>query len=244
MRAHTRTPRRPAAGFTLIELLVVIAIIAILAAILFPVFARAREMARRSTCTSNLRQIGMAMMNYSQDYDEVLAPFSHGGGHVGSMGYAGADGMRWADMIYPYIKNTGILICPNRTERIAIYSGGWFYDIRTYSYGYVSPSSGFGTEYGVASRSLAEIEDASGTIMVAEDGRQDANVDEESVGRMIPNAGDTVETLGGRVNGMRHTGAGAGDYAAHAFTATFVDGHAKFVRLTQTFPQMWTLAAD
>ncbi len=67
-RARTR-------GFTLIELLVVIAIIAILAAILFPVFAQARETARGSVCRSNMKQIGSAMMMYSQDYDEILFPY-------------------------------------------------------------------------------------------------------------------------------------------------------------------------
>src|SRR2546421_2908892 len=65
---------RTKAGFTLIELLVVIAIIAILAAILFPVFARAREAARKTSCISNVRQLGMAMMQYVQDYDESFPP--------------------------------------------------------------------------------------------------------------------------------------------------------------------------
>ncbi|MDH7569634.1 MAG: prepilin-type N-terminal cleavage/methylation domain-containing protein, partial [Armatimonadota bacterium] len=71
--------RRRERGFTLIELLVVIAIIAILAAILFPVFARARENARRSNCASNLKQIGMGIRQYSQDYDERLP---RGGGYI------------------------------------------------------------------------------------------------------------------------------------------------------------------
>src|SRR5215217_2450512 len=63
---------RPSKGFTLIELLVVIAIIALLAAILFPVFGRARENARRSSCQSNLKQMGLAIMQYTQDYDEIM----------------------------------------------------------------------------------------------------------------------------------------------------------------------------
>lgn len=77
MFLHVRTfeagPRRiPRRGFTLIELLVVIAIIALLAAILFPVFARARENARRASCQSNLKQIGLSVVQYTQDYDETF----------------------------------------------------------------------------------------------------------------------------------------------------------------------------
>src|ERR1700722_17599843 len=70
-----RYPRKSAAGFTLIELLVVIAIIAILAAILFPVFAQAREKARAITCLSNTKQIGLAILMYAEDYDEMIVPW-------------------------------------------------------------------------------------------------------------------------------------------------------------------------
>ena len=76
-------PRAEASGFTLIELLVVIAIIAILAAILFPVFAQAREAARKTTCLSNMKQIGPAMMMYIQDYDETYPQSEYGGGAHG-----------------------------------------------------------------------------------------------------------------------------------------------------------------
>jgi prepilin-type N-terminal cleavage/methylation domain-containing protein/prepilin-type processing-associated H-X9-DG protein len=231
-------------GFTLIELLTVIAIIGILASLLFPVFARAREKARTAACTGNMKQIGMAMQMYAQDCDETLPLFSQGSGYQGCLGYAGADGIRWADMIFPYVKNTQVFDCPSGTKRLATYSGGSYYDITTYSYGYVSPSSGLGTEFGIAGRALAEIEDVSGTIMLADDGRQDPGVDQESIGRMIPNSGDTIATLAGRVNGMRHTGASENDYGKLAFNAAYVDGHAKYVRLTDTYLKQWTLAAD
>jgi prepilin-type N-terminal cleavage/methylation domain-containing protein/prepilin-type processing-associated H-X9-DG protein len=91
-------------GFTLIELLVVIAIIAILAAILFPVFARARENARRSSCQSNVRQITLGIKQYLQDYDEKFptAAVNAGGNPYG-----------WADAIQPYIKNEQVLQCPS-----------------------------------------------------------------------------------------------------------------------------------
>ncbi len=94
------------AGFTLIELLVVIAIIAILAAILFPVFARARENARKTTCASNLKQLGIGCMMYAQDYDELL-PCDY---------YAcnsSTTHTRLAVQISPYLKNMGILYCPS-----------------------------------------------------------------------------------------------------------------------------------
>jgi prepilin-type N-terminal cleavage/methylation domain-containing protein/prepilin-type processing-associated H-X9-DG protein len=93
-------------GFTLIELLVVIAIIAILAAILFPVFARARENARRSSCASNLRQIGLGVMQYVQDYDEK---YPH---------QQWTSGNEWLEtpawQIQPYLKSTQVFICPSK----------------------------------------------------------------------------------------------------------------------------------
>ena len=96
--------RRRAVGFTLIELLVVIAIIAILAAILFPVFAKAREKARQSSCSSNTKQIAIAGMQYAQDYDEKYCPTRL------------RDGMTDASWLYgldPYIKNKQVFICPS-----------------------------------------------------------------------------------------------------------------------------------
>lgn len=74
-KAHNADRSKGSKGFTLIEILVVIAIIALLAAILFPVFARARENARRTSCASNLKQIGLGIMQYTQDYDERMPPF-------------------------------------------------------------------------------------------------------------------------------------------------------------------------
>jgi prepilin-type N-terminal cleavage/methylation domain-containing protein/prepilin-type processing-associated H-X9-DG protein len=107
-------------AFTLIELLVVIAIIAILAAILFPVFARARENARRASCMSNLKQLALGMMMYSQDYDEkftqvnapvVTTPIVPGS----TFNYytAGQYWSGWAARIYPYVKSTQVYLCPS-----------------------------------------------------------------------------------------------------------------------------------
>jgi prepilin-type N-terminal cleavage/methylation domain-containing protein/prepilin-type processing-associated H-X9-DG protein len=91
-------------GFTLIELLVVIAIISILASILFPVFARAREKGRAAACLSNVKQITLAFLMYSSDYDEIITP-----------GALGAD--LWHDLIYPYTHNRQIYVCPSRKDR-------------------------------------------------------------------------------------------------------------------------------
>jgi prepilin-type N-terminal cleavage/methylation domain-containing protein/prepilin-type processing-associated H-X9-DG protein len=111
---------RPPRGFTLIELLVVIAIIAILAAILFPVFARAREAARATACKSNLRQIGSAMMMYGQDYDESLFPYRTRAQnpYTGQAGVsANAAGRTFFNQLLdPYTKNTGIWRCPSNPK--------------------------------------------------------------------------------------------------------------------------------
>jgi prepilin-type N-terminal cleavage/methylation domain-containing protein len=110
-------------AFTLIELLVVIAIIAILAAILFPVFARARENARKITCVSNLKQLGTAVLMYTQDYDEYLPN-----------NFAGKkDTMLWNDLsgsgiVDPYLKNKRVWFCPSDTPPT--------YKNQTYDYSY------------------------------------------------------------------------------------------------------------
>jgi len=118
-------------GFTLIELLVVIAIIAILAAILFPVFARAREKARQTACLSNLKQLGLGLAMYTQDYDEshpcyvrlVIAPTYTNGVDTGGHTMYGA--------IVPYIKNSQIFQCPSHRPFDGIDWNDWGYAITT-----------------------------------------------------------------------------------------------------------------
>ncbi|MFP4248636.1 MAG: DUF1559 domain-containing protein [Armatimonadota bacterium] len=107
-------------GFTLIELLVVIAIIAILAAILFPVFARAREKARQTSCLSNVKQLSLSMLMYVQDYDERFT--------VERNIFYAEGGRRWYQAIMPYVQNEQVFFCPSvdRTEAWGGYGyNGW-----------------------------------------------------------------------------------------------------------------------
>ncbi len=141
-------------AFTLIELLVVIAIIAILAAILFPVFSRARENARRSSCGSNLRQIGLGVMQYTQDFDEKYP-----------MHYDASAGNQkvWLDFIQPYLKSAGVFNCPSRSN-IVFTPNAMDTNI---AYGYNMTFSNYPGWYNA---SLATITRPTETIMVAETG--------------------------------------------------------------------------
>ncbi|HEX2999045.1 MAG TPA: DUF1559 domain-containing protein [Armatimonadota bacterium] len=131
-------------GFTLIELLVVIAIIAILAAILFPVFARARENARKATCQSNLKQLGIAVAMYAQDADEVL-PLQRG--------YYPTFKTSFIQIINPYIKNGNVFDCPSQTIKSSVaYNGEG-------SYGFTSS---------FFNQPLAKFQNVAGTVMMAD----------------------------------------------------------------------------
>ena len=113
IRANIRCAR---AAFTLIEILVVISIIAILAAILFPVFGRVRENARRTSCLSNLRQIGLGLQQYTQDYDEQNSR----SWYVASGASSASASYKWMDAIYPYVKSEQVFNCPCHTLPVNI----------------------------------------------------------------------------------------------------------------------------
>lgn len=143
--------RQKTKGFTLIELLVVIAIIAILAAILFPVFARAREAARASSCKSNLKQIATGILMYTQDYDEVLP---HGGNS------SPVAPSRWHQLIDPYVKNAAVFRCP--------------------SYGSGTTRRGYGTNINLmdwnSALAMADVQAPADTVLAADAAQCNSNV--------------------------------------------------------------------
>ena len=141
-------------GFTLIELLVVIAIIAILAAILFPVFARAREKARQTNCLSNVKQMMVGVMMYAQDYDEMLIP--------SALTYA--TGGNWYELLQPYVKNMQMFKCPSSPAVAVGY--GWNYQEFGYYYG------DHGTGWATA---LAQVTAPAETILLGDNSDANAN---------------------------------------------------------------------
>lgn len=134
---------RRTSGFTLIELLVVIAIIAILASILFPVFAQAREKARAISCLSNAREVGLAVLMYVQDYDESYPEAFFWNDQGGTAGFA-ANGYLWSSQrcVQPYIKNLQIYSCPddtfNSSGLASIYTAGFPSNIQMVGLSYMA----------------------------------------------------------------------------------------------------------
>jgi prepilin-type N-terminal cleavage/methylation domain-containing protein/prepilin-type processing-associated H-X9-DG protein len=143
MLLHLRSDHRRRPGFTLIELLVVIAIIAILAAILFPVFARAREAARATTCRSNLKQLGTSIAMYTQDYDEIM-PIERTTNPNQSL----------IQILDPYAKNRGVFDCPSQSLKSTIAYNGE----RSYSY----------NTFFLSNQSLAAIQSVADTVCLAD----------------------------------------------------------------------------
>lgn len=194
-------------GFTLIELLVVIAIIAILAAILFPVFARARENARKANCQSNLKQLGTAIMMYTQDYDETYTP-----------AYVINPTVVWPQLLTPYIKNTGVFRCPSDPDAWPILSNTMALSyIPNYN---MHPPLDY---VGAAGISMAQVQRPAETITLAE------NAD-GSTGNLVPNCQYAWGTTGSaassgyspwaRVSLRRHS---------DGSNYVFADGHVKWM---------------
>jgi prepilin-type N-terminal cleavage/methylation domain-containing protein/prepilin-type processing-associated H-X9-DG protein len=224
-------------AFTLIELLVVIAIIAILAAILFPVFARARENARRASCISNLKQFGLAMMQYTQDYDETYPINSWVCGTNPCLGvYESGTTVTilWYYALTPYIKNYQIYNCPSATQSYqnvrsdgnVTYSSASNYGWNTYATGSTYPDDLF-TPFNKAS--MASIDDPSGTLMMTESTYY-------RVGG-YPHIGQANIDNEGQVQERHFDGASVG----------FADGHVKWMKRSKLIytvgdpvPGIWT----
>lgn len=218
--------RRPAAAFTLIELLVVIAIIAILAAILFPVFAQAREKARQTVCLSNCKQMGTALMLYLQDYDEtfpkaetIVAPAQNG---LGPHNVISARAT-WPWFLGPYVKNVAIFDCPTSPDRTENLTGVNWANDGNYGYNY----DGLTRDVNTPGRSLAELDDSAGTFVIFDSGdpvvRSGTNNWAGLLEELDLNLNCDENRWTGGYNkeaGLRHAGRA---------NVVFADGHAKSV---------------
>jgi len=223
------------AAFTLVELLVVIAIIGILASILFPVFGRAREAGRRASCQSNLKQIGLGLLQYSQDYDEILIADWYGttptsGPEATQPLSEPTVSYKWMDAAFPYIKNEQVFVCPSAvaptTTGLPDPSKPWRYyrtlTNPTEDYGSYTITHGYGANQATRTPpvshphpligdlvSLARVEDAARTVWVSDgDGAFFCEVEADGLGHLVARHLDTVNSL-------------------------FVDGHVKAQKLSR-----------
>jgi prepilin-type N-terminal cleavage/methylation domain-containing protein/prepilin-type processing-associated H-X9-DG protein len=218
-------------GFTLIELLVVIAIISILAAILFPVFARARENARRTSCLSNLKQIGLGMMQYTQDYDEMY-PRSlqiDAATPPDNVRWVAGSYWTWHQMIQPYLKSYQIFRCPSSN-----------YDVYPPRYMNYSANRAMFQYHNTPAVNVAAIQSTSETYAIVEGGDymlERTRVTGTPAGQFYVSGSSKFSTggCGGISDPSTKPNAGARDDCNEArhFDGTnvaFADGHAKWLK--------------
>ncbi len=199
-------------GFTLIELLVVIAIIAILAAILFPVFARARENARRSSCQSNLKQLALGAMQYTKDYDEKFLPYT--------LPYGNMSG-GWSILVQPYLKSTQLLQCPSESGAPNTTDPG----LRNYTDYAINLALSYDRV-----RSLAEVENTTRVVYLVDEPEADNNESAShhwSTGR--GNSDITGCAAGALATFRAPTGPGA-EIHLNGQNYAFADGHVKWYK--------------
>ena len=209
-------------AFTLIELLVVIAIIAILAAILFPVFARARENARRASCSSNLKQIGLGVLQYIQDYDERFPKIS--------TPVAAAPPVGWADTIQPYLKSVQIFKCPSFTGPTGDTPNAVGYT--TY---WMNSTLNDDPGNGVVGKSQAALSNPSLTIMNGDGGNSSPHTTARFNCNGCNAAGSAtgIATCGATLGLATNLTAG-GQQHLEGLNVSFTDGHVKWYKASTT----------
>lgn len=255
-RRNTATAPQAGAAFTLIELLVVIALIAILAAILFPVFAQAREKARQTACLSNTKQIGLAVHLYAQDWDETVIPFWYVDGAWA--GQAWTQRTTMYVLAQPYLKNHGVFRCPSGNQNLNVKDpfapGGARLIELSYSYNslrdiavgafdnpaaYLGPCEWQATgKFGVG---LAALSRPADTLLLIESA--DLDIWKEELTDYWPLAGgkETWTNPPCRAGGPVDCSQVAKRHNA-GFNGVFADGHAKWQK--KTTRAQWTRADD